>query len=410
MASTLTWLDYSERDRRRAMQVIDLFREEGTRDELGLAGVRDSFAELFFPGTSTVQTRACYFLLVPWMFRRLEEKRIPSSKAEAWARREELKLNHKLLQGDDNFGVFGKRAGDALRRLPSDVYWAGLGAWGIRTSPGPYFRSLDGFYRRVAAAGKAPHDAEGKPRLPANWHPHLPHPPQGFPDGNISVALRPQDAKYLQDRIQASHPESLLAALARRARDADLKTDWPWQLSDLDEILPELRQQLHDAELFAVCMHGGALLYNLMLAELRGRDDWMENFRDRLHGWAADIEKPGPHALEDWKLDGVWRVARDQGRSIGHPTQAFVESWVENLKHEGPAAIAAPGSKARTLVQDREVQLKRNRARLTNRRYLELWGGDSGSGRLTYRWGAAKRILKDIFDGLAQGEGDAGHA
>ena len=49
-------------------------------------------------------------------------------------------------------------------------------------------------------------------------------------------------------------------------------------------------------------------------------------------------------------------------------------------------------------MRDREIQLKRARARLTNPRRLELWGGESGTGRLTYRWGPAKRILKDIFD------------
>ena len=75
MASSLTWLDYSERDRRRALDVIDLFRETGMVDELGLATVRDSYSDLFFPGTSTIQTRACYFLLVPWTFLRLERLR-----------------------------------------------------------------------------------------------------------------------------------------------------------------------------------------------------------------------------------------------------------------------------------------------------------------------------------------------
>ena len=29
---------------------------------------------------------------------------------------------------------------------------------------------------------------------------------------------------------------------------------------------------------------------------------------------------------------------------------------------------------------------------------------------MAYRWGPAKRILEDLFDGLARGEGDAGNA
>ena len=77
------------------------------------------------------------------------------------------------------------------------------------------------------------------------------------------------DAEYLRDRVQASHPESLLAELASRADPADLDVHQPWQLSWLSEVSPVLREQLHDAELFAICMQGAVLLYNLMLSELQ---------------------------------------------------------------------------------------------------------------------------------------------
>ena len=122
LPSTLAWLDYSERDRRRALDVVDLFRESGTVDELGVGSIRDSFADLFFPGTSTVQTRACYFLLLPWTFLRMERMRVLSSQAEAWARKEELDLNSWLLKGEDTAGVFGSKAGQSLKRLPSLAY------------------------------------------------------------------------------------------------------------------------------------------------------------------------------------------------------------------------------------------------------------------------------------------------
>lgn len=41
--STFVWLDYSERDRRKMLDVVDLFREHDTRDELGIGSVRDAF-------------------------------------------------------------------------------------------------------------------------------------------------------------------------------------------------------------------------------------------------------------------------------------------------------------------------------------------------------------------------------
>ena len=74
--TSFTWLDYSEHERRQAMEIIDLFGEDETRDELGLGTIRDAFADLLFPGTSTIQTRARYFLFVPWVFLELEQKKI----------------------------------------------------------------------------------------------------------------------------------------------------------------------------------------------------------------------------------------------------------------------------------------------------------------------------------------------
>ncbi|MDE0106655.1 MAG: DUF6361 family protein [Bryobacterales bacterium] len=412
MTSSLTWLDYSERDRRRALDVIDLFRETSTVDELGLATVRNSFSNLFFPGTSTVQTRACYFLLVPWTFLRLERLRTSSNKVEARARRAELNLSRRMLGGDDTLGVFGSQAGDALKRLPSEVYWGGLGSWGICTFSAhkwAYFRSLDGFYRRGDRFRSTLCDPEGRSAPPANWHPHVPDPPLGFPYENVSAVLRRQDAEYLQDRIQARHPDSLLAVLAGRANPVDLQAHRPWHLSQLNQLTPALREQLRNAELFAVYMQGAVLLYNLMLSELREHGEWTEEYRRRLEDWAAEVDALRP-AAGDWRPDGVWRVVRASGRSLGYPTRLFVERWVEDLGRGGPRAVVADNSTARTLVKDREVQLKRARARLTNSRRLELWGGDSGTGRMAYRWGAAKRILTDIFDGLTRGEGDARHA
>lgn len=126
MPSTLTWLDYSENDRRIALEVIDLFGDKETRDELGLASVRDAFADLFFPGTSTIQTRAKYFLFIPWIYLELEKKKIPSSKIAEAARREEISLIEALANSNDRKGIIGIDARGKLKRLPSNIYWNGL--------------------------------------------------------------------------------------------------------------------------------------------------------------------------------------------------------------------------------------------------------------------------------------------
>ena len=68
----LGWIDFSKSERNKVLSVLDLLMEAGTLDELGIAPIRDGFANLFFPGTSTIQTRAKYFLIVPYALKDLE--------------------------------------------------------------------------------------------------------------------------------------------------------------------------------------------------------------------------------------------------------------------------------------------------------------------------------------------------
>ena len=64
----LGWVDFSREDREKVLDVMNLLQEQGAVDELGIGLIRDAFANYFFPRTSTVQTRAKYFLIP---FRRL---------------------------------------------------------------------------------------------------------------------------------------------------------------------------------------------------------------------------------------------------------------------------------------------------------------------------------------------------
>src|SRR5215218_444766 len=128
------------------LDVIDLLRHKETRDELGIGGVRDAFADMLFPGTSTIQTRARYFLFIPWIYRGLERKRVGSAQIAAEARKKEIALIRPLAKSEDSAGNIGVSAGRSLKRLPSNIYWQGLRKWGILLFPGSqgqYHRALD---------------------------------------------------------------------------------------------------------------------------------------------------------------------------------------------------------------------------------------------------------------------------
>jgi hypothetical protein len=56
LQSSIAWIDFSEQDRRKMMEVVALFKQRDTRDELGLGSIRDAFADLFFPGGQDISS------------------------------------------------------------------------------------------------------------------------------------------------------------------------------------------------------------------------------------------------------------------------------------------------------------------------------------------------------------------
>lgn len=254
MASTFAWLDTSERDRRRALDIIDAFRERETREELGLGSIRDGLADRLFPGTSTVQTRARYFLFVPWIYVDLEQRHVPSGRIAAAARAMEINLIAPLAV-EGAHGVIGIDARASLKRLPSSIYWQGLGSWGIRTFPGSqsqYHRSLDAHHRRAARTSRGD-DAQLDARAPVNWHRGLPPVPDAFPE-RASMVLTPHERAYLRERIMLAHPRSLLAHLTH-VEPWDT-TPFAWLHPEFSQLPARHQHELHHARCFSEMVHG----------------------------------------------------------------------------------------------------------------------------------------------------------
>jgi hypothetical protein len=408
MPSSFTWLDYSERERRQAQHVISLFREQDTRDELGLATIRDTFADLFFPGTSTIQTRARYFLFVPWLYRWLEGKRVSSAQIGARVRWEELAMVETLIKQGEYAGVIGAVARKSLQRTPSSIYWFGLGAWGMRLFGGSqeqYHASLDAFYHRSRAVQRAddgePIDGVGG----GNWHTGLPPAPASFPS-ELTLPLHRVEAEYLRERIMMTNRDSLLGFLVDRGKPVD-KVPFVWEHPQYHEFPEQVRSDLEHARCLSETMHGAALLYNHMLGKIAPGKlaENAEKYREALASWAADM-KQRRSAHERWSIDSLWDLLASRHAHIPFNTRAFVSSWVmlvlgSDLEH------IADNERAQRLVREREISLKRGRARLVNPRSLELWSGASGSAQLNYRWPGTEIIVNDILTGLTREDDDA---
>ena len=77
----------------------------------------------------------------------------------------------------------------------------------------------------------------------------------------------------------------------------------------------------------------------------------------------------------------------------------FVEAWRARLSDIGPAAIVDDRT-LRTLIENRERQLKGPRARLHNPARLLDWSGQVGVGRMNFRWHRVRQMLLDLHGGL----------
>jgi hypothetical protein len=387
--SFLAWIDFDEAERQRAQRIMALFQERESRDELGLGAIRDSIADHLFPGTSTIQTRLRYMLFIPWIYRALAKREVPEAQFRTEARDTEIRLADALKAGGESNGIIGRDAGPRLQRLPSSVYWAGLGAWGIRVFPGSLdslFVALRGHGRSRGGSGSE--DALADAQAPAFWNPALPQMPSDLLERAV-FRLTADEAQFLVDRLVASQPAALLTMLARERIDADC--DYIWTHPHLSAFPASARHLVQHGEIFSHVMHGAALLYNLALSELRQRDDWVQAYRERLQAWSDELNLA---AVRAWSLDDFWNVVEHPAHAVRPATKRFVAEWRELVLAGKEQVIAAPA--ARQLVEERERRLKTSQSRFANHAVRDRWSGASGADRLSFRWAQAKSHLRDI--------------
>ena len=402
--SSLGWLDTSEHERRSLLELVSALKEPGTLDELGIGSIRDTIADMLFPGTSTIQTRARYFLFIPWILQMIEAG--SRRYAEDRAQRLQLQLCHALdTSHGPNAGVIGRESGAALQRWPLSIYWLGLERWGIRRHPGSitsYFASL----RRPSSwllLGRALEEpVEGRrdeavDGVWSNWA-AIPDAPRDFPEG-ASFALTAEEGRHLRERVVLTHPESFLAHILQSSSAGDSDSaDYPWDHGAAQSARPSVREWLHDARLFSLVHRGAVLLYNLMLARELEDADRIDEFSTGLAEWSESMSASRPD-LENWDREAMWRRLLGANPRLRRPTREFADRWYELAATQAVQAIGEL-PEAQRLIREREYALKRARARLTYAEARDRRRGYPTSARLEFRWTQVKTITSDVLEAL----------
>ena len=361
--STLSWLDSSERERRSVLELVSALNEPGTLDELGIGTIRDTIADALFPGTSTIQTRARYFLFIPWILQ-IVEGGSPRG-AEDRARRLQMQLRDALVMahGPNEVGVIGREAGAALQRWPVDIYWLGMARWGIRRHPGSissYFAGL-GRPSPLRLLGRALDEPvegrrdEASDDIPGNWA-RVPPPPGGFPE-TASFALTAEEARFLRERVVLTQPASYLAHIFRASEGVDASgAAYPWNHPTAHTAPLAVREWLHDAHLFSLVHQGAVLLYNLMLARKLDDEGSIDEFSAGLAMWTDSIANAGSD-LERWDRVSMWERLFGVNPRLRPRTREFADRWRELASMQMAGSIG-DSTEAQRLIREREHGLK----------------------------------------------------
>ena len=274
------WVDFSRSDRDMVLSVLRQLTEPGAMDELGIGTVRDAFSDVFFPGTSTIQTRAKYLFLIPYICLELERggKLSPAKFIEAMEQ-QELDLI-SVLNVDGAEGVIGSRSQQTLRRKPSSIYWSALRTYGIFTEPLTMAEYAAMLYSERSAADsrklngrrKSTEDDSGDDddagltgasfwRVPApveNWR------------SKSTISLTKTEAGFLREKI-ISMPktrDSLLALVLRENRREFVGFTELDDVETLQDTMPQdMWRDFCLARDFSRFVYGAQLRYNVIYSE-----------------------------------------------------------------------------------------------------------------------------------------------
>ncbi len=324
----LGWIDFSPKDRERAIEALNALRNR-TEDELGTGVVRDAFANKFFPGTSTIQTRAKYFVLVPCAIRMTLENISKSTKHQS-AMEELRRIENSCAEQmwatcgkDERANIIGHQKLDDPKwivRPPSGIYWAGIRTFGIFISN---IRGLGTWLNRVSRSASASYGGSKRPRRDdedgifddaytrfVEWKKDITIPEDIFRDFSeacktkrLSPNLTRREADYLRGCIINSVSGSLLAfhlfpghVLPRFDRRSDEEANSEEQTSFYKyvnslrgRVPPETEAWLDQACAFNRLNFAANVLYNKMLA-VPGAEDIWNQISGNIPGWmTADL-------------------------------------------------------------------------------------------------------------------------
>lgn len=382
----LGWIDFSREERNKVLAALQLLTVPTALDELGIGYIRDAYADILFPGISTIQTRAKYFVLIPYIFGKAEKEKFTRGREVMdWVNRYQDKLVPTLIANSEQkangiIGILTLRQKRTVKNKPTSIYWGGLRTFEIVRNSGlslsqacqiSFTLSQKRKETELLDGDEAYDDKTANQGDQVIFSPILP----GYDLENATgIELTRDEAQFLYGKITTAYKtkNTLMAFMLKEKK----------HFNDFFEIDPEiLPQQIKKdyllARNFADFIEGAHLRYNVIYS---GSED-------------PDMKK----GFEDWrtsfdfdKFDGDTVFNRID---CPHETRRFCENFAELIRSGDMELVDE-------LLVSREKNVKGDRSKL--RKPAEFHYKAVHEEKLDFRFFRASVIMDDILRGLGE--------
>ncbi|ALT69004.1 DUF6361 family protein [Methanobrevibacter millerae] len=389
------WIDFSKDERSKILSVLDLLGEKGVLDELGISQIRDAYSDLFFPGTSTIQTRAKYFFIVPYALRDLEfNNQYDFFKLKKTFDKTEKECAHIFLENNpDEVGVIGSRSihgGSWVSRTPASIYWVGLRKYGFFKGK----MSIDQYIKFIAIQkqntlgavklGNSSDEAHDDKNAGDVQKIHLFNIPSYKRDwiDDLDINLTFEEGQFLKNQIIETCPDSLMAYVLKYDIHEFLDIS---SFSDLQAIIymfpDEIKNNYNNANSFSEFCFALRVVYNLIVSENKNEEAIRE------------FDNLNLYEISNIDIDGIMTSL-----GVFNPyLRIFLKNSCEAMKNEDFEEL-------KNIIQNREIFLKGvNRSKTAHPGEYDTNEWFAGK-RLDYRFSIAKDIIADIYQSEEHGD------
>lgn len=398
------FVNFNTEEKKRVAKMMQLLQESEAIEELGIGRVRDHFSNTLFPGTSTLQHHAKYFVVMPSLYYHtaFKSRKFQNiAEVSRYIKEAEVQITRQMAKWENNqintteTGITGiNTLKDALidynkyvKYDPAYIYGSGLARYGIIPDTGverlilelnkkhfadPHNKSTLKSEDTTEDAGDLTGDKQVIKTCGESY--------DFFNGKTMTLALTEKEASFMKDRIHASCNGTMLAYLI------DSKYELPEHVGyfEIEGILSELDPDVVDvykkSVLFSKLMH---------LIDWRFNYSYFDSFENNEEAEVCkdEYEKLLTEYKEEIHNDDAYRALFDYTHSIDMMLTEFCEACYNAIINEEPARVDQ-------LVKAREHTVKRERSKIGNSAYKNQGRGKPQPN--TFRWETVRTMVNEI--------------